>query len=333
MTYRSSVDCISIGQIYRQTIATLNFKVYERILAGPALYAAAGIKSCAENIGVISAVPINEKEELRRSLEKYNIDYSSVIFSRSTSIEEQFLGYLSPYNPPSQQPIPYFSSLRKGLPPSLLSNTFQTIPDNQGQNYFPPALSPEYLNASAAHICAADLKYQVKACTLLDKTAISVLTLLSDPGYMIPEEWEMVMNLMNGLTIFVTTHDQLISLFKNRTNDFNEIGNILHAHGCAYLVTINGAEGYELYDFVKKRKSQIPEYPSTIVDPTGIQEAFCGGLLAEMRHSHDPIQAVLCGSVLASIKAEGSGPFFPLEAAPGLIDARIQRIKDWVKNS
>ena len=305
--------------------------MYERILAGPALYAAAGIKSCTDNVGVISAVPTIEKAELQQSLQKFNIDYSSIIFTTSSSIDEQFLGYLALYTPPSRLPIPYFSSLRMPLPASMRSNAFQTVLINQVQNYFPAELSPVYLNSSAAHICAAELKFQVKAFTLLDKTAISVLTLLSDPGYMIPSEWEMVMNLMNGLSIFITTRSQLSSLFKNRTNDLNEICKILHTHGCSYLVTINDAEGYELIDFQMKKKYTIPVYPSNIIDPTGMDEAFCGGLLAEMRRSHDPIQAVLCGSVLASIKAEGCGPFFPLEAAPGLIDARIQRIKDWVK--
>jgi len=282
-------------------------------------------------VGVISAVPSIEKAELQQSLHKFNIDDSCVIYTSSSSIDEQFLGYLAPYTPPSQLPIPYFSSLQLSLPASIRSNAFQTVLINQEQNYFPVELSPVYLNASAAHICAAELKYQVKAFTLLDKTAISVLTLLSDPGYMIPSKWEMVMNLINGLSIFITTRGQLTSLFKNRTNDLNEIYKILHAHGCAYLVTINDAEGYELIDFHMRKKYTIPVYPSNIIDPTGMDEAFCGGLLAEMRHSHDPIQAVLCGSVLASIKAEGCGPFFPLEAAPGLIDARIQRIKDWVK--
>ena len=139
------------------------------------------------------------------------------------------------------------------------------------------------------------------------------------------------MNLMNGLSLFITTRQQLFSLFKNRTNDIDEMGKILHAHGCTYLVLINDADGYELNDFQKKKTITVPNYPSSITDPTGIDEVFCGGLLAEMRRSHDPVQAVICGSVMASLKAEGCGPFYPLEAAPGLLEARIQRIKDWVK--
>lgn len=139
------------------------------------------------------------------------------------------------------------------------------------------------------------------------------------------------MNLMNGLTLFITTRSQLFSLFKNRTNDINEMVNILHAHGCGYLVLNNAADGYEINDFQKKKIITVPNYPSSIIDPTGIHEVFCGGLLAEMRHSHDPVQAAICGSAMASLKAEGCGPFYPLEAAPGLLEARIQRIKDWVK--
>jgi sugar/nucleoside kinase (ribokinase family) len=67
------------------------------------------------------------------------------------------------------------------------------------------------------------------------------------------------------------------------------------------------------------------------IDPTGFEEAFCGGFLAVMRKNHDPLQAMMSGSVTASVKLEGTGPFFPLEAAPGLLAARMERIKDWIK--
>ena len=249
--------------------------------------------------------------------------------SNANSIEEQFLGYSSPYSPPSLQPIPYFSSLHLTLPTSIRSNPVENGQNSRDQNYFPTELSPIYLNASAAHICAADINYQVKACSLLDKTAISVLTLLSDPAYMIPSQWELVMNLMNGLTLFITTRSQLFSLFKNRTNDINEMVKILHAHGCGYLVLNNAADGYEINDFQKKKIITVPNYPSSIIDPTGIHEVFCGGLLAEMRRSHDPVQAVdlrKCNGIpqsrrMRSILSTGSSP--RLARGPDSTDQRL----------
>ncbi len=332
MFHQTIIDCIAIGRVSRQTIVPLTHRVHERILAGPALYASAGIKSSMDNVGVICSIGKNEAEELNTLLEKYRVD-STAITQENQPVIDQFLGYLSAFAPPGENPIPYFSAMQMSLPASILSINFQKKGVRDQAPYYPATLSAIYLNASAAHICAAEFEHQTKASTLLDKTAISVLTLLSDPDYMNPSHWEGVMNLMNGLTAFITTSAEIDSLFNNRSTDIIEIGSILHDRGCQYLVLHKNAEGFELLDLNQKKKYLIPVYPSNIVDPTGMKEAFCGGLLAELRRSHDPVQAVVRGSVISSLKGEGCGPFFPLEAMPGLIEARISHIRDWVKSN
>ena len=49
-----------------------------------------------------------------------------------------------------------------------------------------------------------------------------------------------------------------------------------------------------------------------LADPTGAGDAFCGGFLAGYRQTYDPVQAVLHGSVSASLVVEGSGAFLCL---------------------
>jgi hypothetical protein len=331
MVRKTILDCIAVGRICRQTIVPLNKRVQENIIAGPALYAVAGIRSLMENVGVISAFPQESFKELTSLLKKYSVDDSGIIQEKESQPLRQFIGYTSANSQPSNAPIPFFSAMQMPLPASLHSDDFQRIIDRTSSAYYPSELSQVYLNASAAHLCADELEHQLKASALLDKTAISVLTLLSNPNYMIPSRWEMVMNMMSGLTAFITTPAELLSLFKNRTNSLEEIGISLHSRGCEYLILINKTDGFELVNFQKKRKSLIPIYPSEITDPTGMAEVFCGALLAELRLSHDPVRAVIRGSVVASIKGEGCGPFYPLDTIPGLIEARIKRIKDWVK--
>jgi hypothetical protein len=333
MVRKPILDCIAVGRICRQTIVPLNKRVYENIIAGPALYAVAGIRSLMENVGLISAFPKQDSKELTDLLDKYSIDESGIIQATDSQSLSQFFGYTSAYSQPSSAPIPFFSAMQMPLPVSMHSGDLITAGDTISSGYYPSELSQVYLNASAAHLCADELDHQLKASALLDKTAISVLTLLSNPNYMIPSHWEMVMNMMNGLTAFITTPAELISLFKNRTNDLVEMGMILHSNGCENLIQVKQAEGFELVSFQKKRKSLIPIYPSEIIDPTGMTEVFCGALLAELRLSHDPVRAVIRGSVVASIKGEGCGPFYPLDTIPGLMKARIERIKDWVKTN
>ncbi|WP_322808043.1 PfkB family carbohydrate kinase, partial [Thermanaerothrix sp.] len=65
-------------------------------------------------------------------------------------------------------------------------------------------------------------------------------------------------------------------------------------------------------------------------DPTGAGDAFCGGFLAGYRQTYDPLAAVLHGNVSASLVIEGSGPFYALEALPGLAQARLEALRDAV---
>jgi sugar/nucleoside kinase (ribokinase family) len=333
MTTRATVDAIAIGHIVRQTISPINHKPVEHILGGPALYAASGMRSCLDHVGIVSTIPSADQAELARLLEKYQVNNSEIGISSSDQIYTEFLGYSSAYAPVSKQPIPFFSALGKPLPPSLRDGNSETESMNLSGKYYPSTLSPIYLDTSAAHICSAPLDHQMKVNTLLNKASISVSTILSNPEYMVPSQWELVMTLMNGLTAFITTPSDLQSLFQNRSMDIVEISEILISHGCMYLVLIKGCEGYELHDLQRKEVLNIPIYPSEIIDPTGMDEVFCGGFISELRLSHNPIKAVIRGSVCASIKGEGCGPFFLLESTPGLVEARMDRIAGWVKTN
>ena len=46
--------------------------------------------------------------------------------------------------------------------------------------------------------------------------------------------------------------------------------------------------------------------------------------------TNDPLQAALYGSVSASLKIEGSGPFYELDVLPGLAEARLHSLKEMV---
>ncbi|NLF52089.1 MAG: carbohydrate kinase, partial [Leptolinea sp.] len=63
-------------------------------------------------------------------------------------------------------------------------------------------------------------------------------------------------------------------------------------------------------------------------DPTGVGDAFCGGFLAGLRMNYDPFEAALMGSVSASFKIQGNGPFFTLDALPELAKARIDILRE-----
>lgn len=331
MPFQSTLDYIVIGRISRQTIVNLNQKVNERMPGGPALYSAAGVRCWADHIGIVSEVTPAERLDLFPLLDKYAIDHNGVVVTPGAFVEEQFFGYSSSHEPVSKNPVSFFTALQKTIPRTLLEDSSLKSVVPSIRNYYPSLLPEIYMDASAAHICADDIHHQLKISTLVDKSSVSVLTLLTNKQYMEPGNWDLVMNLMNGLTAFVTSSFQLAFLFKNRLDDIRLMVETLHSRGCEYVVLLDGLDGYTLFDVKQNKKVFVPAYPVKAIDPTGMEEAFCGGFLTAMRKTHDPIQAMTSGSVSASISNEGSGPFFPLEATPGLMEARMERIKDWVR--
>jgi hypothetical protein len=331
MPIKTILDFIVIGRISRQTIVNLNQKVCEHIPGGPALYSAAGLRCWADRIGIVSEVTPDESVNLFPTLDEHQIDHNGIIVTPDANVEEQFLGYSSPDVPPSKDPVPFFTTIQKTIPRTLLTESLQKLANSSSHNYYPSMLAETYMDASAAHICADDIHHQLKISTLINKSSVSVFTLLSNKQYMEPRNWDLVINLMNGLTVFFTSTFQLASLFKNHLDDIRLMVETLHRRGCEYVVLLDGMDGYTLFDVKQNRKILVPAYPVKTIDPTGLEETFCGGFLAVMRKSHDPIQAMMSGSVTASITLEGSGPFFPLETTPGLMEARMERIKDWIK--
>ena len=64
---------------------------------------------------------------------------------------------------------------------------------------------------------------------------------------------------------------------------------------------------------------------------TGAGDAFCGGFLAGYRRTYDPLLAALHGNISASLVLEGHGPFYALEALPGLAQARLEALHQSVR--
>ena len=98
--------------------------------------------------------------------------------------------------------------------------------------------------------------------------------------------------------------------------------------GPRIVIIKRGMSGQYVYDAAANRRYEVPVYPARFADPTGAGDAFAGGFLAGFLKTKDPLQATLYGSVSASLKIEGSGPFYPLDVMPGLAEARLQALSD-----
>jgi len=145
---------------------------------------------------------------------------------------------------------------------------------------------------------------------------------------MTPSFWRDLRLVLQGVTIFQPSEDELRALFWGETNDLWEMARKVSEYGPQIIVVKRGSLGQMLYDAAGNHRYEIPAYPSRFADPTGAGDAFCGGFLAGFQRTNDPLMAVLHGSVSASLKIEGSGPFYALGVLPGLAKARLHSLKE-----
>lgn len=229
-------------------------------------------------------------------------------------------------------PIPYLTSRGLAMPPGLIGyQDLDQIPSNrrvakitaiQGSDV--PA---SYLGAIAAHLCPLDYLSHNLLPALLRQQGFSTITLDPHSSYMDSAFMGDIPALITGLTAFMPDERDLLNLYKGRSVDLWEIAADLGRFGCEMVIIKRGAAGQYLYDTASGRKWEISAYPSRVKNPGGIGSAFCGGFLAGYRKTFDPLQAVLYGNVAASLVIEGAGPFFALQALPGLAEARLEYIK------
>ena len=135
------------------------------------------------------------------------------------------------------------------------------------------------------------------------------------------------------MTAFITTQEELKNLFWGETHDLWKMAEWVSMYGCEYVVIKCGARGQLLYEVSTKKKWEIPAYPSRIADPIGVGDAFNGGFLSGYCSNYDPVEGVLRGNISASLKLEGNGAYYPMDVIPGLAEARLNVLRDMVRQA
>jgi hypothetical protein len=233
-------------------------------------------------------------------------------------------------------PVAHFARLGLPFPKSLLG--YQ--PPEHGGDYrktFDPAsprpndIPPDYLDAHAVHICPLDYLTGSRLSSTFRQASVTTLTLDPSAIYMTSKALEDIRILLQGLTAFLPSEEELRALFWGRTDDLWQMAEALGEFGCEFIVVKRGARGQLLYDSVSKKRWEIPAYPARVTDATGAGNSFCGGFLAGYQETYDPLRGVLCGCVSASLTIEGSGAFHALEALPGLAQRRLDSLTGIVR--
>jgi len=303
---------------------------------GNLLYAAGGLRVWETEVGLLGRVGEDYPFRWRREFEIRGFDTQGLKILPDSLDLRSFRAYSENFELSLNNPVSHFARRGIKFPKALLGYQppSEKKENPRQSNLHAPTVGDipkNYLDASAAHICPMDFTSQGQLLATFKAGLSTTVTLDPEPAYMIPGFLKDLRELLNGLTAFLPSQEELQSLFWGKTNDLWEMAEALGSYGCEFVVVKSGGLGQFLYDAVGEHRWDIPAYPSRMADPTGAGDAFCGGFLAGYRKTYDPLEAALHGNVSASLKVEGSGAFYPLDVMPGLAQARLDTLRDQVR--
>lgn len=299
---------------------------------GSLLYGAAGLGVWESGIGLMGRVGNDYPRPWLNECKSRGLDTRGIhILFKNLDVRE-FLSYNEAFELSRINPVTHFARREMTFPKSLLG--YQPLDENkfdEDRALIVTDIPEEYLTARAALICPMGLVTQTQLIAGLKRGSVHTFILDPSPASMTPTARRALPALLNGVTAFLPSLEELKNLFWGETHDLWQMAAAVSMYGCEYVVIKCGARGQLLYDVDTKRKWEIPAYPARVADPTGAGDAFCGGFMAGYCRNYDPIEGVLYGNISASLKLEGSGPFYPMDVMPGLAEARLHMLRDMVR--
>jgi sugar/nucleoside kinase (ribokinase family) len=303
---------------------------------GNALYAAGGLLPWDHEVGVVGRVGEDYPRPWIKEIHRRGLDTQGIEILQQSLDLRLFRAYTENFDVIRGSPVSQFARRQLTFPKALLG--YQDRPETERDAWSPDPRSPlasampvEYRDARAAHLCPLDFVTHNQFLTAFGAGTVTTITLDPAADYMIPSFFKDLRAIVARLSVFLPSEEELRSLFWGQTHDLWEMMAAVGEYGCDAVVVKRGGRGQAVYDVKGRHRWEVPAYPARPADPTGAGDAFCGGFLAGFRKTYDLVQAALYGNVSASLKVEGSGAFYPLDVLPGLAEARLNALKDLVR--
>jgi sugar/nucleoside kinase (ribokinase family) len=303
---------------------------------GSLLYAAGGLGVWEQEIGLLSRVGEDLPRQWLQKIESRGFDTSGIRILPESPDMRYFAAYTDFEHGNQNSPVSHFARRQMTFPKALLG--YQPPSEKDKKPRLPDPLTPTvgdipklYQDARAVHICPMDFTTQSQLAATFRGGPVMTISLDPAPGSLSPRLTRDLRVLLQGVTLFLPSEGELRALFWGETNDLWEMVEGISGYGCDIIIVKRGAHGQMVYDAAGKHRWEVPAYDARRIDPTGAGDAFCGGCLAGYQRTFEPLEAALRGNISASIKIEGTGPFWPMDILPGLAEARYQSLKDMIR--
>jgi sugar/nucleoside kinase (ribokinase family) len=324
------------GKIQREYILPpSNIPVIDQ-QGGDLLYAAGGLAVWDTHISLVARIGTDYPMEWIEELQQRGFDVQGIRIQPHPIDLRTFTAYTDKNERSQTNSVSHFAKRQLKFPKSLLG--YQPPDESKTDPRMIDPVSPtaldvpkEFRDISHVHICPLDFTSQSQLVNLFRGGSDQTVSLDPASNYMNPTFWRDLRLVLQGVKIFMPSEEELRALFWGETNDLWEMMKKISDYGPQIVAVKRGPLGQIVYDALQNKKYEIPAYASRMEDPTGAGDAFCGGFLAGYQKTKDPLMAALHGSVSASLKIEGTGPFHTLEVMPGLAEARLHALEQMAR--
>jgi hypothetical protein len=303
---------------------------------GDLLYAAGGLLVWEKGAGLLARAGEDFPRQWLQNFNGHGLDTSGIHILPEPMDLRNFIAYDHHFVQQNNNPVAHFARLGLPFPRSLLGYQLNSPGEKPAEEVAvssprPVDIPPGYLHTHQVLFCGMEYPTTSRLVSAFRESQVTTLVVDPLPGWMQASRWNDVRLILNGLTAFLPSEQDLRSLFWGRSDDLVEMVEAVASEQCELVVVKCGSKGQVLYDGVSHKCWQIPAYPVELVDPTGAGASFCGGFLAGYQQTYDPLQAVLFGNISASLAIEGSGAFHHLGNHPGLANARLKSLQGLVR--
>jgi len=324
------IHYIIFGNLTREFILPVKGRPRLDMPGGSLLYAAAGLGVWESGIGLVGRVGNDYPRAWLNDVKLRGFDTTGIrILERSLDVRE-FAAYNEAFEVNHVNPVSHFARREMTFPKSLLGYQPDKKADEEAKLTVRD-IPDDYLMARAAYLCPLNLVAQTQLIAGLKRGQAHSFILDPASDTMSPASRRELPALLNGVTAFLPSEDEMRNLFQSETHDLWEMAEAVSLYGCEYVVIKRGRHGQFLYNATTKEKWMIPAYTARMEDLTGVGHAFGGGFMAGFCKYYDPLDGVLYGNVSASLTVEGSGAFHPLDVMPGLAEARLNALREMVR--
>jgi sugar/nucleoside kinase (ribokinase family) len=300
---------------------------------GSALYAAGGAKVWADKVTVLSRATDATRSALLPALAANGIDPAHIRLIPGSETELEFHAVRPSGDAEETNPSSQFLRVGRPLPKELLG--FR-MPDRTAPLDAPPGqlaaraedLPPRTQHWQAVHLTAMEYFAQATLPARLQELGIRRITLDPAAGLMDPARRMELATVLRSLHAFLPSEEEILALHRPHQPDLWECAEELSGLGPWIVVIKRGALGAWVWDANSRMRWNVPAYGASERDRFGAGDAFCGGFVAGLALTDDPLEAALRGAVSASLAIEGFGALYPLGATPGLAGARLDALRE-----